>query len=362
MSVDLLGRGRLAAIGLAGVLLVLCVLESPGLRAEEPLTLETAKRPPANSADEPLAKAYSLEKAVRFLDQASLEWTNTRKCFTCHTNFSYLMARPAVAANNKPHQQIRERLEEMVLKRWETSGPRWDAEVVMSAATLAMNDAATSGKLHPTSEVALKRMWTVQREDGGFDWLKCGWPPMESDDDYGASIALLAAHAAPGEYAQRPEVVAGLAKIHSYLKQNPPPTLHHQAMLMWADSYGAESLTAAQRKSTREQLFKLQKPDGGWALATLGDWKRADGKTQDLENSDGYATGFVLYVLRRDGVPADDPRIRRGVEWLKANQRESGRWFTRSLNRDSRHFISHAGSAFAVLALQSCEAAADDDD
>ena len=68
----------------------------------------------------------------------------------------------------------------------------------MSAATLAMNDAATSGKLHPTTEKALARVWTVQLENGGFDWLKCVWPPMESDDDYGAAVALLAAHAAPG--------------------------------------------------------------------------------------------------------------------------------------------------------------------
>ena len=34
-----------------------------------------------------------------------------------------------------------------------------------------------------------------------------------------------------------------------------------------------------------------------WALATLGDWKRSDGKQQDRETSDGYGTGFVIYAL-----------------------------------------------------------------
>ena len=53
-------------------------------------------------------------------------------------------------------------------------------------------------------------------------------------------------------------------------------------------------------------------------------------------------------------MPANDPRIRKGVAWLKANQRESGRWFTRSANRDSKHFISHAGTAFAMMALAEC--------
>jgi squalene-hopene/tetraprenyl-beta-curcumene cyclase len=70
-------------------------------------------------------------------------------------------------------------------------------------------------------------------------------------------------------------------------------------------------------------------------------------------DSDGYGTGFVLYVLRRAGAPADDAAIRRGVDWLKTHQRESGRWITRSLRKDGRHFLSHAGTAFAVMALTS---------
>ena len=86
-----------------------------------------------------------------------------------------------------------------------------------------------------------------------------------------------------------------------------------------------------------------------------GEPKRHSGKPQDRNApSDGYATGLVLYVLRQAGVPATERPIQRGVAWLKANQRESGRWFTRSLNRDSRHYISNAGTAFAILALQAC--------
>ncbi|HEY0981466.1 MAG TPA: squalene--hopene cyclase, partial [Schlesneria sp.] len=70
---------------------------------------------------------------------------------------------------------------------------------------------------------------------------------------------------------------------------------------------------------------------------------------------DGYGTGFVIYILRRSGLAADDPRIQRGIEWLKSHQRESGRWFTRSLHADSMHYITHAGTAFAVMALQECD-------
>src|SRR5207248_4942315 len=98
--------------------------------------------------------------------------------------------------------------------------------------------------------------------------------------------------------------------------------------------------------------------DGGWSLPSLGSRKRHDGKPNDRgAPSDGYATGLVLYVLRQAGVHATDGPVVRGVKWLKANQRASGRWFTRSLNADEGHSISHAGTAYAVMALKACEAA-----
>jgi len=53
-------------------------------------------------------------------------------------------------------------------------------------------------------------------------------------------------------------------------------------------------------------------------------------------------------------VPAEDPRIRKGIAWLKTHQRASGRWFTRSMKKDNRHFITHSGTAYAILALVAC--------
>ena len=47
----------------------------------------------------------------------------------------------------------------------------------------------------------------------------------------------------------------------------------------------------------------------------------------------------------------DDPALEKGREWLRANQRESGRWFTRSLFKDEKHYLTHVGTAFAIMAL-----------
>jgi squalene-hopene/tetraprenyl-beta-curcumene cyclase len=89
----------------------------------------------------------------------------------------------------------------------------------------------------------------------------------------------------------------------------------------------------------------------------LTDWKglaATSGEPLDTKTSDGYGTGFVIVVARELGVPSDDPRLRRGIDWLRANQRESGKWFTRSPVNDCGNLISNVGSAYAVLALQAC--------
>ena len=177
---------------------------------------------------------------------------------------------------------------------------------------------------------------------------------MESDDHYGATLAAIAVGVAPDGYAKTSEAKKGLAGIRKYLEENPSPGLHHEAMRLWASSYLKDLMTEDEKKACTKKLLALQKPDGGWGLATLGDWKRADDSEPDKAKSDGYGTGFVIYVLRRGGMPASSPEIQRGVEWLKKNQRASGRWFTRSINKDSKHFISHAGTAMAVMALGEC--------
>ena len=339
------------------MLLAICaLLTQSSLRADEPLSLKNYQAPADNKKDEPLAKQFSLAKATHFLDAAALHWTDKNTCFSCHSNFAYLYARPLVSAKAPAHDEVRKALEEMVTVRWKDKGPRWDAEVVASAAALAFNDAHTSGKLHPLTKMALDRMWTVQRKDGGFSWLKCAWPPMEIDDHYGVTLAALALGVAPEGYVKTEAAQKGLAQIRSWLKANPPQNRHHDAMILWAASYLDGFLSKKEKQDTIDDIRDNQAIDGGWNSASLGHWKRhsSEKTRQDYKTSDGYATGFMMYVLRRAGVPANDPALQKGIAWLHANQRESGRWFTRSLFKDNKHYLTHAGTAFAVMALAEC--------
>ena len=325
------------------------------VQAVEPVTLANVVPPADSNKDEPLAKTFSMARALHFLDSAALSWQKEKTCFSCHSNYAFLYARPAIAGNVQAHAEIRKFAEDLVSDRWVKGKPRWDMEVVTAAAALAFNDAQTTGKLHPLTRTALDRMWTVQRKDGGWKWLNCGWPPMESDDHYGVTLAAIAVGVAPQEYARTEAARKGMEGVRRYLKENPPTMLHQRAMTLWAAGYVPDLMTPEERKACIKDLLAQQRPDGGWAAATLGDWPRGDGTEQDKHTSDGYGTGFVIYVLRRSGVPAADPALKKGVAWLKLNQRESGRWFTRSLFRDNKHYLTHAGTAFAIMALAACE-------
>ncbi|TWU20470.1 hypothetical protein Pla52o_43480 [Novipirellula galeiformis] len=110
--------------------------------------------------------------------------------------------------------------------------------------------------------------------------------------------------------------------------------------------------------ATLQELLALQLEDGGWSTsALLSDWKglaRPDDRPLQTKTSDGYGTGLIIVIARELGLPANDARLQRGVEWMHANQRESGKWFTPSPVKDCGNLISNVGSAFAVLALQAC--------
>jgi len=317
---------------------------------------EPIPQPAPTKSNEPVAASFSAAKAAEYLDGVGVNWTRDRQCITCHTNMPYLTARPLLPGD-AGWKEVRKFLEDDVAK-WNDGGkPRGDAFVVATAFALAFNDAKTTGKLHPATRAALDRMWKVQKATGEWGWIKCDWPPLEHDDYYGAVLAALAVGIAPEGYAKTDAAKEGIAKLRAYFKKTPAPDLHHKAMLLWASCYSDDLMVGSERSAAITELRNKQRADGGWSLPSLGSYKRRDeAKTPNDPNapSDGYGTGFAVFVLRQVGVDKDSEVIKKGVAWLKANQRASGRWYTRSLNNDKAHYITNAGTAFCVLALDAC--------
>jgi squalene-hopene/tetraprenyl-beta-curcumene cyclase len=340
------------------------------------------------TADEPLALAFSPERAAGYLDAVALDWVKVHACTACHTMPSYLMARPALTRVSPEPPDVRRFFDDIATGRQERFPDYLPADgrvsiVVVTAVSLAMHDRATSGKLQPATRRALDEMWTWQQPDGSWQWPHRDSPPIKLDEHYGATYAAIGVGMAPGDYARGESAAGGLSALRRYLAARPPVSLHEKAMLAWASVYVDGLLDESARRELLEAVLAAQRPDGGWALASLVDNLAAPSAALAADcraaaadpgygaqfqaywgdnavyrvplASDGYATGFVVYVARQAGLPAADERLARGVAWLKANQRASGRWFTHSIGPPhTRHLISNSGTGYAVLALAAC--------
>ena len=258
-------------------------------------------------------------------------------------------------------------------------------EAVLNAVILTSADAARNVRepSAPTRK-ALARLWETQRADGRWDWLEFGLEPWETTEAayHGATFAAFAAGTAPG---QRDEVAAaGIKRLRTYLSINyQAQHLYNRTWALLASTRLKDVVSDAQRVALMEGLVRAQRDDGGWSLEAMGPWKWSktaprvsspgDLETSLLRQSDGYATGLVVYTLKRAGVDSSQATIRQGIRWLETNQRAmpvrdiTGRaWHAHSLNYDREHggekgepwrrlFMSDTATAFAILALADSE-------
>ena len=331
---------------------------------------------PAASADEPRRDGVSTRLAIEHLERGSVAWSGQRQCISCHTNGTYMLARPALtkALGAPPETTLafyRESLGKLSAEPVESLRKSTKpAQVIYLAAGLASWDRHVTGTRSPETDRALRLMFEIQEESGTWGTLDC-WPPYESDAFHEATVAATAAATAPGwldEAASGSDaaLASGVDKLRTYLRDTPAPHDYGRVLLLQAATRFPGILDEAGSAAIVETIRGKQKPDGGWATRSFaapeawGSGNRA-AKLQSEPDfadpaSDGHMTGLAVLVLREAGVPADDPAVRRGVAWLLANQRESGRWWTRSLNTDSWHFITYSGTALPLLALDACGA------
>lgn len=366
----------------SGITLIVALLsqslDSGAARAAEPASQYQFGdvKVPAATADEPLRETVSLPLALDYLEHGVLGWNTQRKCVTCHTNGIYMTIRPALSEKlGKPNESVRQFFVDN-LKQLEGMDPAVlrqstrPAQVIYTAAGLAEWDRWVTKQLSPETDRVLRLMLSIQDEKGTWGSLDC-WPPYESDAFHEATVAAMAIAAAPEWLAnlKDPAVQAKVELLKTYLRTETPPHDYGRLLLLWASARMPDLLPAERRTEITEMVWKHQRPDGGWSIRTFATpeaWGKGNRAARlnaepDRENpaSDGHQTGLAVIVLRENGARVDDPRLIKAVQWIKKNQRESGRWWTKSLNTDSWHFITYSSTAFSVLALQMCDALPD---
>jgi squalene-hopene/tetraprenyl-beta-curcumene cyclase len=347
-------------------------------------TVAVAARP----ASEGTSHGFDAKAAAAYLDaraEAWSVWPNAQRdrgtfCISCHTTLPYALARPELREplGEKHPSAAESKILNNLLTRahnWREVEPFYPdqtrgipktsesraIESVMNAVVLSRRD-ARGGRLGDETRTALDVMWSLQMKtgpnNGAWTWLNFNYEPWESPNSpyFGASLAALAVGSAPGGYAASPEIQDRLKALRGYFeRQHASVSLLNQLMGLWASGAVGDLLTPEQKKSTVDAAFALQHADGGWSTSSLGTYQRVD-KTANDTNSDGYATALACLGLEAAGVA--DPRLARGLEWLRSHQdRATGRWTATSLNKqrdpesEPGKFMSDAATAYAVLAL-----------
>jgi squalene-hopene/tetraprenyl-beta-curcumene cyclase len=318
-------------------------------------------------------------------------------CVSCHAGLAYAISRPVlrrVMHVDTPSTQEAKLIDDTTrrVETYNTHQVLYDfnerrqiesrgTEAVLNAVILTSADVAKNLR-EPSAPAkkALARMWETQRADGRWDWLEFGLEPWETTEAvyHGATFAAFAAGTALGP--PDAAATAGIARLRAYLSSNyQTQHLYNRTWALLASTRLKRVVTDAQRDALISDLVRAQRDDGGWSLESMGPWKWSktappvkspgDLDAALLTQSDGYATGLVVYTLTQAGVARDHAAIRKGIRWLETNQRTipvpdiPGRaWHAHSLNYDREHggekgepwrrlFMSDTATAFAILAL-----------
>ncbi len=348
--------------------------------------------------------------AARYLDaRMELWWTKAKvlrtgdlqtRCISCHTAAPYALARPVLrtalgekaptAHEVRMLDYVRQRAgsttadqlyyDHSEAKKIESRG----VEAVLNAVVLTyLTPDSPSSAPDPHIQAAMTRLWQEQRPDGAWHWLEFGLEPYEAPDAvyYGATVAALAAGSASGRRASGDaNGQAGVERLRRFLRSSfASQRLFNKTWALLAASRLDGVLTTSERADAIAELESRQRSDGGWSMADLGPWRwqrveapfAPPGKVDAdlLAASDGYATGLVVFALRRASATGDRASIRKGQEWLRSHQASTraadpawAPWRAHSLNFDRDHggdkgepwrrmFMSDLATAFAALAL-----------
>jgi squalene-hopene/tetraprenyl-beta-curcumene cyclase len=341
-------------------------------------------------------------RAIGYLDARQEAWASFTRagrgegadrtsCVSCHTGLSYLLTRPAlgrftaepgaVPAPAAAEARIRAAAA-LRVEHWSAlDTPRFalmydfddrkkvesrGTEAVLNALILARADALDGrAETSPATATALRQLWATQTtagpEAGSWEWLNFGLEPWEAPRarTFGAALAALAVGSAPGSAASPPDDTAarGAGLLRDYLRRRfPDECLHNRLWILDTSATFEGVLSTAQARETVDQLLALQQDDGGWALATLGGYKRIDGSDQ-ARDSDGYATGLAVHVLRAHAQSNTRAALDRGLAWLRSHQQADGSWPGHSVNKKrdpatmAGKIMTDAATAFAARAL-----------
>lgn len=335
---------------------------------------------PAATADEPKVEKFgpeTIRAAVKYLNDGSLTWVREKSCVACHSTGVYLAERPVLASLlGPPAAEVRDQFVKSmpadVGKPEIRNGAKYygaSIQAVWRALGLATWDKYLTGKLSEPTDKALRQVVDCMADEGFIMTITQVEIPYITTDFELTMQAARAMATAPGWLASVKDeaTLKRIETMKKYLREHRPINDYERAVKLQLATYMPDLVSKAEREEAIAMLRKQQKSDGGWSTRNMSDlmkWHvKMDQKVVDMIRgepdaadpaSDPYMTAFAIVLMREAGVPAEDPQIRKGIDWLKANQRVTGRWWMKSLYRDTVHYSTYISTAVALRALALC--------
>jgi ankyrin repeat protein len=214
---------------------------------------------------------------------------------------------------------------------------------VYSGAMMALEKAPPS----LTSDALVYYLLALQHEAGNWHGTSATRAPLQDGDMTRTALAvrILTAYRTP---ALNDEIDGRVKRAMSWLDGQSLVSNEDASMQLLGLTWGGAN--ASTREKRARNLIASQRPDGGW------------GQTANLP-SDAYATGQALYALSESRVAVAAPVVMKATSFLLRTQQPDGSWHV--VNRAMKiqpyfesgfpyghdQWISHAGTAWAVIAL-----------
>lgn len=251
------------------------------------------------------------QRGLEWLQQSTVNWSADRRCFGCHVQAQALMGQAvALEQGYRVSLPAMQALTDFMRTQQTPMGTlgsnhEWSSAVfgAMGFAYAARANRRTSDpELFKTVDYLLK----IQGKDGSIP-VEYSEPPVVQGGfmmtaDSQVAFEWAAAHSMDAKYRQAADAA------RTWIAANEPVTTQDLALKIIAvNHYG----TAEQKRAAwplAEMLAAQQAPDGGWK------------EIPEMEGSNAFATGQVLYAFKQAGVSVRGEMFRRGVDYLLKTQ------------------------------------------
>jgi len=297
-------------------------------------------------------------KNLALFQSSQKHWFEVQRCDSCHHQYQPALAYRAAREHGIPFDETIARadaaraftyadLDKAVQYSWIIEPAVDDAYRLIAA------DAAG---VRPSLSTSVMARLLIARQNRAGDWPSHRQRPPSSYSNVTFTALGLRAIQLYTHPSQRAEMMKHVALARTWLETHRPVDTEERTYQLLGLKWSGANRAALDRLS--RELFATQEADGGWASL--------DGRA-----SDAYSTGQALVALHEaGGVPINDAKWQRGIEYLLKTQAADGSWHTATrlyppaplsppyfesgLPYGHDQFLSAQGGAWAVMAL--CDA------